>query len=68
MAKRLSEATILTSAIFIAALAYLLLLFFVNSYALAVIAFLLGLGVGCAQPMIMSLLYVLAPAGRIAES
>ena len=32
------------------------------------IAFLLGLGVGCAQPMIMSLLYVLAPSGRIAEA
>jgi predicted MFS family arabinose efflux permease len=66
--KRLGETTILTSAIFVAALAYLLLPFFVNAYALAVIAFLLGLGVGCAQPMIMSLLYVLAPAGRIAEA
>jgi MFS family permease len=66
--KRLGETTILTSAIFVAALAYLLLPFFANAYALAVIAFLLGLGVGCAQPMIMSLLYVLAPAGRIAEA
>jgi MFS family permease len=66
--KRLGEATILTSAIFVAAMAYFLLPFFVNAYALAVIAFLLGLGVGCAQPMIMSLLYVLAPAGRIAEA
>ncbi len=64
----LTEATILTSAIFVAALAYLALPFFVNAYALAVIAFLLGLGVGCAQPMIMSLLYVMAPAGRIAEA
>jgi len=68
LVKKLSEATILTSAIFVAATAYLLLPFFVNAYALAVIAFLLGLGVGCAQPMIMSLLYVLAPAGRIAEA
>jgi predicted MFS family arabinose efflux permease len=63
-----SEATILVSAIFVAALAYLLLPFFVNAYALAAIAFLLGLGVGCSQPMIMSLLYVLAPPGRIAEA
>ena len=68
LVKKLSEATILTSAIFVAAFAYLLLPFFVNAYALAAIAFLLGLGVGCAQPMIMSLLYVLAPAGRIAEA
>jgi predicted MFS family arabinose efflux permease len=68
LAKKLREATILTSAIFVAAIAYLLLPFFVNAYALAAIAFLLGLGVGCAQPMIMSLLYVLAPAGRVAEA
>ena len=66
--KKLSEATVLTTAIFIAAFAYLLLPFFTNAYALAVIAFVLGLGVGCAQPMIMSLLYVLAPQGRIAEA
>jgi predicted MFS family arabinose efflux permease len=66
--KRLTEATVLLGAIFVAALAYLLLPFFVNAYALAAIAFLLGLGVGCAQPMLMSLLYVLAPPGRIAEA
>ena len=53
---------------FIAAIAFTLLPFFVNPYALAAVAFLLGLGVGCAQPMTMSLLYVLTPAGRIAES
>lgn len=68
LVKKLREATILTMATFVAALAYLLLPFFVNAYALAVIAFLLGLGVGCAQPMLMSLLYVLAPKGRIAEA
>jgi len=68
LVKMSSEATILTSAIFVVAFAYLLLPFFVNAYALAATAFLLGLGVGCAQPMIMSLLYALAPAGRIAEA
>lgn len=66
--KRLTEGTVLLSAIFVAAFAYLLLPFFANAYALAVIAFLLGLGVGCAQPMLMSLLYVMAPQGRIAEA
>jgi MFS family permease len=68
LVKRMSEGAILLSAIFVAATAYFLLPFFVNAYALAAIAFLLGLGVGCAQPMLMSLLYVLAPAGRIAEA
>ena len=68
LVKKLTETTILTSAMFIAAVAFTLLPFFVNPYALAAIAFLLGLGVGCAQPMTMSLLYLLTPAGRIAES
>jgi MFS-type transporter involved in bile tolerance (Atg22 family) len=53
---------------FIAALAFTLLPFFGNPYALGAIAFLLGLGVGCAQPMTMSLLYLFTPTGRIAES
>jgi MFS family permease len=68
LAKKLREATILVGAIFVAAAAYAVLPFFVNPYALGVVAFLLGLGVGCAQPMTMSLLYVLTPAGRIAEA
>jgi len=66
--KRLKEATILVTAIFVAAAAYAVLPFFANPYALWAIAFLLGLGVGCAQPMTMSLLYVLTPPGRIAEA
>jgi MFS family permease len=66
--RKLREATMLTGAMFVAAVAFTLPPFFVSPYALAAIAFLLGLGVGCAQPMTMSLLYVLTPAGRIAES
>lgn len=68
LARKAKETAILTAAIFVAAFAYLLLPFFVSAYPLAVIAFVLGLGVGCAQPMLMSLLYVQAPAGRIAEA
>jgi predicted MFS family arabinose efflux permease len=68
LVKRLKEPTILISAMFIAAIAFTLLPFFGNPYALGAIAFLLGLGVGCAQPMTMSLLYVFTPTGRIAES
>lgn len=68
LVKRLTEPVILVSAMFIAALAFTLLPFFGNPYALGAIAFLLGLGVGCAQPMTMSLLYLFTPTGRIAES
>jgi MFS family permease len=66
--KRAKETSILTAAIFVAALAYFLLPFFSDPVVLAAIAFLLGLGVGCGQPMIMSLLYVLSPKGRVAEA
>jgi MFS family permease len=68
LAKISSEAEILTHAIFVAAFAFILFPFFQNAYALAAIAFLLGLGHGCGQPMAMSLIYLLSPHGRVAES
>jgi MFS family permease len=66
--KRWSEPEILASAVFIAASALVLLPFVTNIYALGAIAFLLGLGVGSSNPLSMSLLYLLTPQGRIAES
>ncbi|MEK6594485.1 MAG: MFS transporter [Pseudomonadota bacterium] len=68
LARRFSEAQILTYAIFVAACAFVLFPVFQNAYALAAVAFLLGLGVGCGQPMSMSLIYALAPPGRASES
>lgn len=68
LAKKLGEADILVYAIFVAAFAFALFPFFQNAWALAACAFVLGLGVGCGQPMSMSLIYVLSPAGRASES
>jgi MFS family permease len=65
---RYSEAQVLTAGIFIAAGAFVLFPFFQNAYVLAIIAFTLGLGVGCGQPMSMSLIYALSPPGRQAEA
>ncbi len=67
LAKRYTEAQILTGGIFIAAAAFVLFPFFTNPFVLGAVAFLLGLGVGCGQPMSMSLIYALAPPGRAAE-
>ena len=67
LAKRYAEAAMLTGAIFVAAFAFALFPFFSNAYVLGAIAFLLGLGVGCGQPVSMSLIYALAPPGRAAE-
>ena len=68
LAKRYSESQVLTGGIFIAAFAFMLFPFFADAYVLAGVAFLLGLGVGCGQPMSMSLIYALAPQGRQAEA
>ena len=63
-----SEAQILMYAIFSAAITFMLFPLFQNPYALCAVAFLLGLGVGCGQPMSMSLIYALAPEGRASEA
>jgi MFS family permease len=68
LVKRYAEPRILTYAIFVAACAFALLPFFQGAVALAACAFLLGLGVGCGQPMSMSIIYALAPAGRASEA
>lgn len=62
------EGNILTGAFFVAAFAFALFPFFENGYALACCSFVLGLGLGCGQPMSMSLIYVLSPPGRAAEA
>ncbi len=68
LVKHSSEAEILMYSIFIAAFAFVLFPFFKDAATLAAIAFLLGLGVGCGQPMSMSLIYTLSPPRRVAES
>ena len=67
-AKRTSEAEILICGIFIAAFAFVLFPFSANPWLLAMVAFILGLGVGSGQPMSMSLIYALAPPGRSSEA
>ncbi len=66
--KKSSEAEIMTYAIFVAAFTFLLLPFFKDVYALAAIAFLLGLSVGCGMPISMSLIYALSPRERVSEA
>ena len=66
--KRTSEVQVLIYAIFVAAFAFTLFPFFSHPVALGAVAFLLGLGVGCGQPMSMSLIYALAPKGRASEA
>ena len=67
LARRWSEFEILLYAIGFAGLVFVLFPFLQNPFLLAAASFLLGLGCGVGQPMSMSLIYSLSPAGRASE-
>jgi predicted MFS family arabinose efflux permease len=67
VARRLSEWTVVCAALAIAGTAYSLFPLFTQVPLLIALSFLLGLGLGCAQPMIMAALYAASPPGRQAE-
>ncbi|MFL6717915.1 MAG: MFS transporter [Burkholderiaceae bacterium] len=68
VARVLSAWQILAAALGITSLVYLLFPLFSAVPALLALAFLLGLGLGCAMPMVMSLIYFVAPEGRTGEA
>ena len=57
----------ITTAFVISGAAYLLFPFVESVTLLMAISFLLGIGLGCSQPMVLSLLYAASPAGRQGE-
>jgi len=67
VARRLSEWTVVCTALAIAGTAYSLFPLVTQVPLLIALSFLLGLGLGCAQPMIMAALYAASPAGRQGE-
>jgi predicted MFS family arabinose efflux permease len=67
IARRFSELEVLTAALFIAGAAFALFPFVDKLGALMALSFTLGLALGSGQPMVMSLLYSMAPAGRMGE-
>lgn len=67
LVRRLPEFDILIYTIVIAGISFLLFPLFTSPYLLAAVSFLLGLGLGCGQPISGTLIYSLAPPGRAAE-
>lgn len=67
VARRLSEWTVVCAALLIAGTAYSLFPLVTQVPFLIALSFLLGLGLGCAQPMIMAALYSASPPGRQGE-
>jgi len=67
VARRLNEWTVVCAALVIAGCAYSLFPLVTRVPFLIALSFLLGIGLGCAQPMIMTALYSASPAGRQGE-
>jgi len=68
MVKKAGEEKILTLSLFVSGVIYLLFPFFENAWVLALISFLLGLGLGCGQPLSMILTHAYSPDGRAGEA
>ena len=68
LVKRLRQWAIIFAALAISGTCYLLFPFAATTAPLLFLSFLLGLGLGSAQPVIMSLLYAASPPGRQGEA
>jgi len=66
--RRSREWQVLVFTLIPAAIAFALMPFFTTMAPLMAVAFLLGLGLGAAQPNVMSLLHERAPVGRVGEA
>jgi MFS family permease len=66
--RRFTEHQVLTIAMVIAGIVYLLFPFSHSALTLMALSFSLGLGLGMSQPMVMSLLHSHAPPGRMGEA
>jgi len=67
LARRFTEWQVLTFTLFCTAVAFALFPMFSSGAPMMAIAFLLGLGLGAAQPNIMSLVHSRSPEGRVGE-
>jgi predicted MFS family arabinose efflux permease len=68
LVKRVRQWVVIAGAMALSGAAYLLFPLVESMPALIALSFLLGLGLGCAQPIIMSLLYEASPPGRQGEA
>ncbi len=68
MVKRVGADTLLVGSLFIGAASYLAFPIFEHPALLAAVAFVLGLGLGCSQPLSLMLIYDRAPQGRSGEA
>jgi MFS family permease len=68
LSRHFSEWQILTSALIVAVLCYLMFPFLSTPFAILLLAFVLGLALGAGQPNVLALLHDNSPAGRAGEA
>ena len=68
IARRANEWTVVFAALLISGVAYVLFPLMGSAGTLVALSYFLGIGLGCAQPMIMAVLYAASPPGRQAEA
>jgi MFS family permease len=68
IARKLREQQVLATAMLLAAAVFFAFPFLQSVPALFALSFMLGLGLGAGQPVVMSLLHTHAPAGRLGEA
>lgn len=68
LVRRTGEAALLGYCLFLGALAFVVFPFFKDIAVLTVFAFLLGLSLGCGQPLSTILVYANSPSGRTGEA
>ena len=66
--KRFGEHNVLTFALGVATVTYLIIPWISNAAVLMLITFMLGLGMGCGQPLIMMMIFNRAPEGQSGEA
>jgi MFS family permease len=66
--KRLGENKVLTIALFVAAVTYMIIPWLKDAWLLATCTFILGLGMGCCQPLAMMMIFNRAPEGQSGEA
>jgi MFS family permease len=68
LSRNYGEGTLITAAIFIAGISFVVFAFSESVWLLVLASVVLGCGVGCGQPLSLTLIYNLAPPGRQGEA
>lgn len=68
LVKRWGAETVFSTSLYVAAAAFLLFPLFSSAYTLSIVSLVIGLGIGCAQPVTLMLIFSRAPEGRSGEA